>query len=256
MDSSLAANALNVIKGTHSISFPHWGIAAKTQKTSHHDVVTQLDKDVETHLREEFKKLDPSIDFVGEEFGGDRSRRHWLCDPIDGTLAFVRGLPFCTTMVSLIEDGEVVFAAIYDFVRDEMYHAQKGSGAFCNDTRIAVSTRPVEESCIAYETRFEKNNNMERFLRMQEKTIFLKTLTAGYESILVASGKIEGRVGFDPYGNDYDFAPGSLLVTEAGGIVSNLGKLPYDYRDTNHIMATPALHEWLTGGPDATFPAK
>lgn len=255
MDSTLTVNALNVIKKTRSISFPLWGIAERMHKTSKHDVVTETDREIERHLREEFRKLDPSIGFVGEEFGGDRSiARHWLCDPIDGTLGFVRGLAFCTTMVSLIEDGNVVFAAIYDFVRDEMYHAQKGGGAFCNDARIKVSSRPVEESCIAYETRFRLNDNMDRFLRMQEKTVFIKTLTAGYEMILVASGKIEGRVGFDPYGYDYDFAPGSLLVCEAGGIVSNLGKMPYDYRDTDHLMATPELHAWLTEGPGAIFP--
>ena len=72
--------------------------------------------------------------------------------------------------------------------------------------------------------------------------------------MLVATGKIEGRVNFDPWGKDYDYAAGSLLVQEAGGIVANLGKRTYDYRNYDYIAASPTMYKVLTEGPDAIFP--
>jgi fructose-1,6-bisphosphatase/inositol monophosphatase family enzyme len=71
---------------------------------------------------------------------------------------------------------------------------------------------------------------------------------------MVASGKLDGRLALDPWGQDWDFAPGSLLVTEAGGIATNLGKNTYDYRNHNYIIANPLVHEELTVGPRALFP--
>lgn len=64
---------------------------------------------------------------------------------------------------------------------------------------------------------------------------------------MVAAGKVDGRVTFEPYGNDYDFAPGSLLVEEAGGVVRNLGSDTYDYRNTDFIAANPIIYKELTG---------
>ena len=62
---------------------------------------------------------------------------------------------------------------------------------------------------------------------------------------MVACGKLDARVGFDPYGKDYDFASGALLVAEAGGIVTNIHKDTYDYRDINHIAGNPVIYEEL-----------
>ena len=82
----------------------------------------------------------------------------------------------------------------------------------------------------------------------------LKFMCAGHEFAMVASGKLEGRIMYDPYGFDYDFAPGSLLVSEAGGVVTNIGSDKYDYRNLNSIAANPKLHQALTEGEGALFP--
>jgi fructose-1,6-bisphosphatase/inositol monophosphatase family enzyme len=79
-------------------------------------------------------------------------------------------------------------------------------------------------------------------------------VSAGYEFVLVATGKLEGRICVDAFGKDYDFAPGSLLVSEAGGIVANIGSTTYDYRNTNLIAGNKALFDDLTQGTDAIFP--
>lgn len=111
------------------------------------DVVTDLDRKTEEFLSEKLRAADASIDFYGEENGGnDKAERLWICDPIDGTAHFVRGLPFCTTMLCLVENKEVVFSVIYDFVRDDIYWAEKGRGAWRNDKTIDVSNRRTKKS--------------------------------------------------------------------------------------------------------------
>lgn len=248
---------LEVIKNTRSITLPHFGNVSimSIKGASAASAVTEIDQQVERHLASEFAKLMPDVSFVGEEFGGDRSaERFWLVDPIDGTGHYIHGMPYCTTMVALIENGEVVFGALYDFVNDVLYHAVLGQGAFANGARIQVNQRELSGAYVCYETKLDKPDNMEKYLQFRKRSILLNHCCAGYDHILVATGKIEGRIGFDPYGTDYDFAPGTLLISEAGGVVTNIGSSTYDYRNPNYIAANKMVHRSLTEGPDALFP--
>jgi len=248
---------LSIIRSTRTITLPFYGKADTViQKAEgEHNLVTRLDHEVETYLKAEFEKIDPSIGFVGEEFGGNReASKFWLVDPIDGTLHYIRGLPFCSTMVALIENGQVVFSAIYDFVNDQMYYARKGRGAFREDERIQVSNRPFEKSLISFESNLAIPGNSELRAKLRKKSMHFHTVSAGYEYVLVATGKLEGRICYDAFGKDYDFAPGSLLVSEAGGMVANIGSVKYDYRNTNFIAGNQILFQALTEGPDAIFP--
>ena len=251
-----------MVRGTRAMLLSHWGkIEATRQKdSSAANVVTRLDEEVERYYASELKKIDPEADFVGKEFGGDRqAKRFWIADPIDGTAHYIRGTPFCTTMLALIEDGQVNFSIIYDFISDTVYHARRGMGAYMNDERIHVSERPVSNSYAAYESQIEKTDkpeNLKKFLKFTEKTKSFRTISAGYEYILVATGKLEGRICFDPYGNDYDYAPGSLLVSEAGGIVTNIGSTKYDFNNLDFIAANKPLYDEWTKGEDAIFPIR
>lgn len=253
----LSKKVTPIIKKTREMLMPFYGnIEIKRQKDeSAHNVVTKLDEDVERYLADELVKIYPEISFVGEEFGGDRNAsKFWLVDPIDGTAHFIRGLPFCTTMLALIENGQVIFSIVYDFVEDVIYHAEKGNGSYKDGKRIYISDRPVNNSYIAWESRLEKPENMNIFTGLRKNSILFKTISSGYEYALVAEGKIEGRICFDPYGKDYDFAPGSLLVSEAGGVVTNIGTNKYDYRNTNFLAVNKNLYEKLTQGREAIFP--
>lgn len=236
---------------------PQWGKAeiVKQKNPNGADVVTALDLEVEHFLSDRLRSIDPGITFAGEEYGGARTdERFWLCDPIDGTAHYVRGLPFCTVMLALIEKGKVTFSVVYDFLNDVVYHAERGKGAFRNDERIKVSTRTFGNAYFVWESHLEKQKNLDTFLKLYKKMIPVKTISAGWEFAMVASGKLEARVTFDPHGKDYDFASGSLLVEEAGGIVANLGTRTYDYRNTDFIAANPVVFKELTEGPDAVFP--
>jgi len=222
-------------------------VEAIAQKTnSPGDVVTELDRKTEKTVAERLKKLYPSIDFVGEEFGGnDKAERLWILDPIDGTAHFIRGIPFCTTQIALIEEGQVVFSLIYNFVTKEMFSAQKGMGAKLNGASIHVSNRQLKDAYVVVETHRDKKENLDKFMRISAKCPILTTINTGFEFGLLASGKIEARVAFDPHGYDWDYAPGSLLVSEAGGIVKNIGSDSYDYRNHNFIASNHEVYEEL-----------
>lgn len=224
-------------------------------KANSWDLVTKFDEYAERYLAKHLKKIDPGIAFYGEEFGGGlNDGRFWLCDPIDGTMHFVRGLPWCSTMLALVEQGRVVFSVIYDFVHRDFYWAERGAGAWKNQERIRVSSRPLSEACLCMETNLERPQNLEPFLWMNKHAVTVKTINCGFEFAMVASGKLEGRIALDPWGKLWDFAPGTFLVAEAGGVVTNIGQNSYDYRNFNFIAANPLVHQALTQGEDAPFP--
>lgn len=253
--SSLHTHVKRILRETRALTLPSFGTIEHTEKTNAYDVVTRLDTEVETFLAQNLTQVDPGIGFVGEEFGGDRGKKtYWLADPIDGTMHFVRGIPFCTTMVALIDSGSVVMGFIYDFVSDTLFSAERGQGAYKNDTRIHVSERPFSEALCSIETQSTKpeNNALYTALRTRIKTI--KTVSSGHEFALVASGKIEGRISADPYGKDYDYAAGSLLVEEAGGVVQNIGLTTYTLANLNFIAGNSAFVQGLTESADALLP--
>lgn len=250
---------LPIMRESRGVLMSGWGNALVVgQKSSKAvDVVTEVDKQVEQLVSSRLKSAFPEIGFVGEEYGGDRSfAKFWLMDPIDGTAHFVRGLPFCTSMLALIDNGEVVFSAIYDFINDDMYWAEKGQGAFRNEERIYVSTRSFSESYLTWETHMDKQVNLDTYAKLFQKAMMVKTISAGWEYAMVATGKLEGRLTFDGYGYDYDYAPGALLVKEAGGVVTNVASKTYDYTNTSFIATNPIVYKELTEGQQAIFPIK
>ena len=245
---------INIVRSTRSLSLPHFGkIEAKEYKSgSSTDAVTEIDQQVEKFLATELAKIMPEVSFVGEEFGGDReSSSFWLVDPIDGTGHYIRGIPFCTTMLALISDKKVVFSIIYDFVNDIIYHAELGKGAFKNGVGIRVSDRPIEKSYLAIEINSSKAGNTELISKIRQKSNTLNLLCAGHDFVLVAEGKIEGRIMYDAFGKDYDFAPGSLLVSEAGGVVRNCKSDNYDYTNLDFVAVAPQIYESLVKAEDS-----
>jgi myo-inositol-1(or 4)-monophosphatase len=240
---------LPIIREVREMVLPHYGLADIVHKksTAPSDVVTELDQKVEKFLKDRLAEIYPDIEFVGEEYGGNRdAKKFWLVDPIDGTGHYVRGLPFCSTMLALIEDGAVIFSAIYDFVSDNMYWAEKGKGAFMNETPIQVSSRSIENSYMFYETIYQKEKNQKKFAELASRFHLLKTISAGWEFAMIASGKMEGRISFDPWGKDYDFAPGTFLVSEAGGVVVNINSDKYDYRNTSNIACNKRVFDEIS----------
>jgi myo-inositol-1(or 4)-monophosphatase len=219
------------------------------------DVVTKLDIETENFIAEKLGLLDPEIGFLGEESGERKSAdKFWLVDPIDGTSHFVRGIPYCTTMIALVEGSEVTASIIYNFVTKELFEAEKSGSAKLNGQPISVSERKLSDSYLFVESDLSSEELIKDYIELKNKCTVLATINCGYEFGLIASGKIEGRVSMNPYGKDWDYAPGSLLVRQAGGKVANIGAATYDYKNHNFLAVNPEVHKELTEGPSALFP--
>jgi fructose-1,6-bisphosphatase/inositol monophosphatase family enzyme len=195
-------------------------------------VVTKMDLLVEGRLHDVLREMDASVGFSGEETGTDYTQKtFWLADPIDGTEAFIRGLPFATNMIALIDDGEPVMGIIYNFALDEYYLGIKGRGATCNGQPIHVSGRPLERACIVFGgfPAFEISAELRKHVGS-----IAKLNGSGYEAALLARGAFDGKVVFGTKGA-WDYAAGAILIQEAGGQFENINKTGYDYRDLNFV---------------------
>lgn len=250
----LESVAIGVAKEAGNLLAPHFGkIDVVRQKSaSGADVVTDLDVEAENHIAKRLSVETPSIGFVGEESENNNQKdKFWLVDPIDGTAHYIRGIPICTTMIALIDKGEVVLSVINNFVTGEVFSASKNRGAKLNGMPIRVNNRPLSGSYISIESRLDDEETVKKYLELKKVTTIFHTISCGYEYGLIASGKLEGRICINPYGDDYDYAPGAVLVKEAGGVVANIGSDFYDYRNHNFIATNPTIYKELTQGQKA-----
>ena len=244
---------IKVVRATRDLTLPNFGNIEVTEykNESPASAVTEIDQQVEQQLKAGLAKLLPEVPFVGEEFGGNRENdTFWLSDPIDGTGHFIRGIPFSTTMLALIDKGEVVFSIIYDFINDDIYHAELNKGAYKNGEKISVSDRKLQQAYMFYEYK-PTETGKKVFDYINAKSIILQTVSCGFQFIQVVSGKAEGFIVYDGYGQDYDFAAGSLLVKEAGGVVRNFKSNSYDYKNLSFIASNQTVYDELVNTGDS-----
>jgi myo-inositol-1(or 4)-monophosphatase len=209
-------------------------------------VVTEMDLLVEHRLREELAKVDPSIGFGGEETGIDTDQEtFWLVDPIDATEAFIRGLPFSTNMVALIDNGQPVMGVIYNFFLDEYYLAIKDRGATCNGHVIHVSQRQLAQSYVIATGNWGKLNMPNLGPHLRPRVAGMPKLHgSGCEAAYIAKGAIDGVIVAGAKG-PWDFAAGNILIQEAGGRVENWDSNTYDYRDMEFVASNPLIFDEL-----------
>jgi fructose-1,6-bisphosphatase/inositol monophosphatase family enzyme len=211
--------------------------------------VTELDVAVEKALKEELATVVPGVGFHGEETTHDElTSVSWLVDPIDGTDAFIRGIPLCSTLVALLEHGQITLGVIYNFTTDEFYQAIRGYGAYVNGNPIRISQRPIEQSAVVFESRTDSRDDFayaKRLTTVMSASRVAQRVLFGYDLALVAHGKVEGVICKEPYEHIWDIAPGSLLIEEAGGIVRNLNHDTYDPGNLDFIAAAPEVYRKL-----------
>lgn len=195
------------------------------------DFVSTADLRAEKILREELERARPDYGFLMEESGSSGAKngeqRRWIVDPLDGTSNFLHGLPHFSISLALEERGEVIAAVILDPIKDELFTAEKGQGAFLNDRRIRVSgRRRVDEALFATGIPFKGTGGHHIFLKELEQVMAVSAGvrrwgTASLDLAYVAAGRFEGfwERGLKPW----DIAAGILLVREAGGLVSEIG---------------------------------
>ena len=204
--------------------------AVRISQKQVNDFVTEVDLASEAIILETLLTAFPHHGILAEESGsthGDPHADHiWIIDPLDGTTNFIHGFPVYCVSIALSVRGKIEQAVIYDPSRNDLFTATKGRGAFMNERRIRVSKRTnLTECLISTGFPFRKGDNFNQYLRMMgdvmQRTAGLRRPgAAALDLAYVAAGFTDGffETGLSPW----DVAAGSLLVTEAGGLVGNL----------------------------------
>ena len=218
------------------------------------DLVTEADRASEQLIREKLKAAFPTHGVYGEEGTRDQleSEYRWYVDPLDGTTNFAHGFPaFCVILglerrpagLAPDADGEMVAGIIYDPLRNEMFTAERGKGAFLNGRAIHVSkTKTLQESLTATGFPSQKRHISPNVHFYQQITLrshgIRRAGSAGLDLAYVACGRLDGFWEFNL--NPWDTSAGVLLVEEAGGTVTHFdgGKFTLDSRE---VLATNGL---------------
>lgn len=199
---------------------------AHETKSSAVDPVTEFDRDAEAWIVERLRTVRPDDSIVGEE-GASHSGSSdlaWHVDPIDGTVNFVYDLPFWSTSVAVVRNGVPIAGAVYAPVLDELYSAAAGCGATLNGDSISVSdATELAMSLIAtgfsYDTASRKRQASEIGGLLPLVRDIRRSGSAALDLATVACGRIDGY--YEEHLNSWDVAAGVLLVTEAGGVVTD-----------------------------------
>ncbi|POA97846.1 inositol monophosphatase [Chromobacterium sinusclupearum] len=200
----------------------------RVEKKKHNDFVTEVDRAAEEAIIQTILEAYPKHAILAEESGAKgvgSSEYEWIIDPIDGTTNFLHGHQQYSISIALAHKGQIQQAVVYDPSRNDLFTASRGVGAFLNDRRIRVSKRFMMNECVI-STGFPvaDQSYLDQYLGML-KDVIAKTAgvrregSAALDLCNVACGRVEGF--FELNLKPWDIAAGSLIVQEAGGIVTD-----------------------------------
>lgn len=211
--------------------------------------VTTYDVKVQSFLREKLLAIVPDAHFVGEEDKVHDDALHGLAfivDPIDCTANFMRGMKYSAISVGLARDGVLILGVVYNPYRDEMFYAQKDKGAFVNGMPIHVSNRPMSEGIFCFGTSPYQRSLRDRTMliagRLMQRMQDLRRFgPAALDLAYIACGRVE--LGFECILQPWDFAGGALILTEAGGCITQLDGSPITLdRPCSILSGNPLAH--------------
>ena len=230
-------DALSVaVREAGQLALPKFGAQFKSWTKDKSSPVTEVDIAVDALLRERLAGLAPDCGWLSEETIDDSARtdlrRLWIVDPIDGTRAFIAGIPEWTIVAALVEDGRPIAAAVFQPAIDAMYTAARGAGAALNGKPIMASSGDRVDGTRAAGPK----NYLNRISDIAGRLEFLpKIHSLALRLARVADGTVD--VAFtSANSHDWDLAAADLLVHEAGGVLTNLDGEPLRYNrpDTVH----------------------
>ena len=217
------------------------------------DFVSAADKKSEKIIIEELLKVNPNCGILSEETGElnkKNKEERWIIDPIDGTVNFLNGIPHFAISVGYEQNGEIKCGIIFDPIKDEMFFAEKGLGAFLNNTRIRVSKqKKLTDSIIATGgPKFnseQKNFILKEYLKVSNivHAPIRKFGSAALDMAFVASGRFDGY--WQRELNYWDVAAGIIIVKEAGGFVSFFEDDKNNQLKKNIIASNSNVHDKL-----------
>lgn len=223
------------------------------------DFVTRVDRESEELIKNTIKNDFPDHRILAEESDKDASdgTYRWIIDPLDGTTNFIHGYPVFSVSIALESKGDIILGVIFDPLRNEIFSAEKGKGAYLNGKPISVSTiKDLTFGLIATGFPFRQKDVIDDYLKLF-KNIFYRVSdirragSAALDLANLASGRCDGffEIGLSPW----DIAAGSIIIREAGGIVSDFGGSDQFLKTGNVVAANRELHDALLTEVRAVF---
>ncbi|MGC4060054.1 MAG: inositol monophosphatase family protein [Aquabacterium sp.] len=244
-----AARAAGAIINRASLDIERLTVTAKSQN----DFVTEVDKAAEDAIIATILEAYPGHGILAEEsgrtYGAKDSDFVWIIDPLDGTTNFIHGFPFYAVSIALAFRDQVQQAVVYDPTRNDLFYASRGKGAYLNDRRLRVSKRTrMSEALIGTGFPFRKGDNFQRYMKMFEEVMVQcagvrRPGAAALDLCYLAAGFYDGffETGLSPW----DVAAGSLMITEAGGLVGNFTGEPDFLYQRELLAGTPRIYGQL-----------
>lgn len=216
------------------------------------DFVSRADLSAEKIIKDDLMGARPTYGWVAEESGaedGQDPTRRWIVDPLDGTTNFLHGLPHWAVSIALEHKGQVVAGVVFDPAKDEMFFAEKGAGAWLNDSRLRVSGRTrMIESIFATGLPFGGREELPDTLRELGRILpgcagVRRWGAAALDLAYVAAGRYDGY--WERRLNAWDIAAGLLIVREAGGLAEPIDPKGDILSDGTIVCANDGLFEPL-----------
>lgn len=206
------------------------------------DFVTDIDIAISDFLKTKLKEIDPTVGFFSEEEEGNLQDNCWILDPIDGTTNLIYGYNLSSVSLGHYLDGEVVYGIVYNPFTEEIFTAERGKGAFLNHKkRLKVSTRNIDESLIEFgagsthKEFTEENFNLVK--KIFEQCVDVRRIcSSALDLCYIASGRIDGY--FERILKPWDIAAGSLILEEAGGIITDYFGNPVQFAKQSSVIAS------------------
>jgi len=215
------------------------------------DIVTEADKLSEDLIIETIKRNFPDHGILSEESPAITSagKLRWIIDPLDGTTNYSHGYPVFCVSVALENEGTIVLGVIYDPMREDMFVAIRGEGAYLNDKKLKVSSvnnlsRSLLATGFPYDIRDSKENNLDYFNAMAINVQAIRRAgAAALDLAYLAAGRFDGfwELKLKPW----DTAAGCLLVTEAGGVISDIVGNKWHLQSPSLMASNALIHEQM-----------
>jgi myo-inositol-1(or 4)-monophosphatase len=210
------------------------------------DFVTKVDRWSEAVIMHAIREKFPSHRFLTEESlkQEEMDSYRWIIDPLDGTTNYIHGYPMFSVSIALEYKREIIIGVVFDPLKDELFHAVRGKGSFLNNRQITVSEiRLLERSLIATGFPFRSKEMIDLYLSAFREIFsgvsdIRRAGSAAIDIAYVAAGRFEGF--FELKLSPWDIAAGSLLITEAGGLITDFGG-GSDYLSTGNVVAGNAF---------------
>ena len=227
----------------------HYGTNFEIRHKGEINLVTEVDLECQNRIIELIKGSFPNDEIIAEEktnyYGGTTNR--WIVDPLDGTTNYAHGYPFFCTSIAYEEAGVITLGVIYNPIYRELFFARKGGGAYLNGKPIQVSSiSDLKKSLVStgfpYDIATNPNNNINHFVRfLFESQAVRRDGSAALNLSYLACGRFDGF--WELKLNPWDTAAGTLMVREAGGIITNFSGEEYSIYSDEIVASNGLIHQ-------------